>query len=360
MRWWIGLAAMAVGACGGAAPEPQAPDLARLRAVDAADPETCVSCHETVVSEWRESMHSRSHHASDPIYAAVRTIRMGREGEAVAEACVRCHSPLAEGGELDGALAQRGVTCAACHGEIAATHPAEPTALGVPDGAEVCLTCHDSLNNAAGLAMCNTGPEHAAHPSEKCSDCHMPLVQTPSGAESERASHRAHTFSGPHRAWLQDDPSFLSTALTLAGRIEGSALTVDVTNASGHAFPTGFPGRMAALLVVAKDASGAELWRNLGADPVATAPEAVWHQVWVDAEGKPVLAPYGVELKRDTRLQPGEARQLSYPVPEGTASVELTVMYRLAPPPLMETLGLADAPEAQPKVVARVTVSPAG
>ena len=38
----------------------------------------CHTCHATVVAEWQGSMHSQAHHDSDPIYGAMRALRMTR------------------------------------------------------------------------------------------------------------------------------------------------------------------------------------------------------------------------------------------------------------------------------------------
>lgn len=56
-----------------AQPEPAAPAAAPASApFDMNDPEQCVACHETIVNEWKASMHARSHHSQDPVYAAMR------------------------------------------------------------------------------------------------------------------------------------------------------------------------------------------------------------------------------------------------------------------------------------------------
>ena len=307
------------------APDP-APDVTAESPVDIDDPQSCAPCHEAVVAEWQESMHARAHDTRDPIYAGVRGIRAKKEGAEIQRACAPCHTPRF-GGDLDSPAAPVGVGCAGCHAVqavktshdghgaaaligttdgtllgphdvtrgVSPAHGTGPAPAHMKDSRPLCLTCHEALSSPTGIAMCTTGPEHRATGTESsCVDCHMPEVDGPSGSVSTaRATHRSHRFVGPHRAWYQDDPSQLAAAASLEGTLADTRLTVTITNKTGHAMPTGFPGRQAMLLIVGKDAAGAEVWR----------PEApiVYGKRYVTAEGKPTLAPYAAKLASDTR-----------------------------------------------------------
>ena len=172
---------------------------------------------------------------------------------------------------------------------------------------------------------------------------------------STRDHHASHIFAGPHRAWYQDDPTFLATAVDLALGLDGSTARLQITNATGHALPTGFPGRMMLVKVRGLDAQGAEVWTNLGDDPMKQDPDAVFNKVYVDADGNPTPAPFAVELRRDNRLKPAETRVLTWTVPSDVATVEAKLVMRLLPPPLAATLGVAEQVEGEPRTVATVT-----
>ncbi len=366
---------LGLGCSGSPAPETEERAATAAAVVDLDDPATCAGCHSAIVAEWGESMHARAHHDNDPVFAALREARMAKEGEAIAAACANCHNPRSPA-DTTTAAAQVGVSCAGCHavasvGEgrgaaalltapegvlygphdlaegVSPAHGTGPSPKHFADGASLCLACHDATKTPNGLAACTTGPEHRDGGSgQSCVDCHMPRVAGPSGAVSTRADHASHQFLGPHRAWLQDDPSFLAGAVDVQlAAVRGEA-TVTLVNQSGHGFPTGFPGRMAVLTVVGRDAAGAE----------AATHSVVLGKRYTDDAGHPVAPPFATKLAADTRLTANETRTVDVALPAGVASVEATLAFRLLPPPLAEKVGLADAPEAQPRVIARRAV----
>ena len=363
---------------------------AAAAAIDIDDPQSCRECHEAIVVEWEQSMHARAHHTRDPIYAGVRRLREQREGADILAVCAACHTPR-DVDALDSAIAQTGVACAACH-NVAAVHatddargraaldfaggalllgpndlPADAsdahgTGAAPPhmkDGPSLCLACHGELKSATGLPICTTGPELAGAPgeSEPCTACHMPAVEGSSGLANDRPQHASHAFAGPHRAWYQRDAAWLAAAVELDGQLNGGTLVVTVTNRAGHAMPTGFPGRLAALRVVGRDAAGAEVWSNWTDDAMAQDPQAVFNKVYVDEQGQPTLAPWAAALKRDTRLSPGETRTLQYAVPESVQRVSVTLALRLLPPPLAQKLGIAGTLETEPRPMATIEVA---
>jgi len=212
--------------------------------------------------------------------------------------------------------------------------------------------------NPAGVSTCATGAEFdgRADTEKGCIDCHMPRVEGPGGEVGSRSEHARHAFLGPHRAWYHDDAAFLAGAVSLEGAFGEAGLTVTLTNRSGHGFPTGFPGRMAVLMAVGKDAGGEVVWRNIESDPMAESPESVLNKVYVDDAGTPTMPVFSAAMKRDNRLKPAEARTLSFAVPESVATVELSLILRLVPPSAHEKIGIADEVEAQPRVIASAAV----
>jgi len=337
-----------------------APDAGRvdLRSVDA-----CAECHPTVVAEYRQSMHARAHEGADPIFTGVRRLRMQKEGEAVRLTCHRCHSPrlVTEPGHPP-----VGVGCFDCHGPSAGAPdgtllgprdlaanltPAHGTGRSSPtiaDGTSACQTCHAELKSPAGLTICTTGVEHrGVAATGTCSSCHMPKVRGPGTVDGRAREHVSHEFLGPHRAWSSDDARFLATAVELRGRLSAAGLQITVQNKSGHDFPTGFPGRLAIIGCLGRDAAGAEAWR---------CPDQQLGKVYLDAEGRPTLAPWATTLASDTRLLAGQTRDVSLEPPANVAEVEVTLSMRLLPAALASKIGLADAPEGQPRRVTSLTL----
>lgn len=344
------------------------------------DPETCAPCHGRVVEEWQASMHARAHATQDPIFGKIRTVRTKREGPETPKKCASCHSPR-QPDQPDGALAQRGVTCAACHavaevtpnarghralvatapGVLLGPHDTEAVAHGggpapahMKDGNSLCLACHGTLRNPADVPICTTGAEHAsAGGKQTCVSCHMPERKGPAGAvggADGRTTHRSHRFIGPRGAWNDAEAlAFLRTGVTFRARLDADGLRVDLGNRSGHAFPSGFPGRMAAVVVKGYDAAGQAVW---------TPRPVPLRKLYVDATGKPTLAPYAKALKADSRLTPNERRPLRFAdVPPAVVRTEAKLMFRLLAPPLTRKLGLGADPLGGARLVATATAA---
>lgn len=363
-------------------PEPSTPAAEpitqRPEAIDPDQPETCEACHATVYAEWTQSMHAQAHHFRDPIYAAVRTVRLKKEGPELAQACAGCHGPRATDAP-DGPIAQQGVSCASCHavatvkpdvrGAKALTWTADKALLGphdpgpqgaqvhatgpapahMKDGSSLCLACHGELSGVNGVPVCTTGPEWAeTEAGSTCVQCHMPTVEGPSGNLTTATQHRSHRFLGPRAAWGDAKLDFVAQGVTMSGRLDKRTLRVALVNTSQHALPSGFPGRVVVLSAVGFDAEGKEVW---------TSQPSLLTKVYHDAEGKPVLAPYAKTLAKDSRLKPGETRNIAFEVPLTVHRAELQLGLRLVPPPLAEKLGLAESPLAGMKPVLKASVT---
>ena len=314
-------------ACGGSpndsSPATQAAKEPALTEADAphtdldfADPEACASCHAEVLSEWRQSMHARAHADHDPVFAGMRALRIAKQGEAVGKKGAPCHNPLAPD-DPDSPAGKVGVGCGTCH-------QGPDAALTAPDDRTLCLRCHDATQNPKGAATCTTGPENEHAGAVACTTCHM---------RPEADGRRTHRFDGPHRAWYQDDPSFLTEAVGWTATREGDVLTGQLTNRTGHGFPSGFPGRIAVIQLSSGD------W---------SAQAAVLKKVYVDDAGQPTMPPFAARLAEDTRLEPGETRTVRVELPAGTGPVDAHLIYHLIPPPAAKPLKLEGAQEAQP------------
>jgi hypothetical protein len=367
---------------------PPAPEPAPVAALNLDDPSACAACHAEVVNAWRTSLHSDAHHGRDPVYGAMLGFRSEKQGKDLAPQCGTCHTPRAPS-EPESEVALTGVSCATCHAidgvdlsdgkkganallagapavvrgphdptGAAAPHGVGPAAPWLTDGKTMCLACHAAEQNPQGVATCTTGAEHGElEGAPSCTSCHMPEVAGPSGVASTREKHRSHAFLGPSHLW-EGDPSLMAKAATVTGSLAGDTLTVSLTNTSGHGLPSGFPGRMVLVRAVGRDAGGAEVWSNFTDDPMAQDPQAVLTKVYVDADGKPVMPPFASAIAKDTRLRADETRALTWSgVPAAVTTVEVTLLYRLLPPPAAQALGLAGSSWAEARPMARATVA---
>ena len=352
------------------------------------DPKTCGRCHRAIYKEWTESMHARAHHSRDPIYAGMRAARVAKEGDAVAGRCAQCHTPRDTDPASDSPLALQGVGCLGCH-SVQAVHLADgkkgakafvwgpPGRMFGPHDLEpgrskmhatgpapahmradagrandLCLACHGDMTNAKGVPMCATGVEHAAMTGDvkRCVDCHMPRAEGKGAPGSKRSNHASHKFLGPHRAWYQGDSSLLAKAVGVETAWDGGALRVTLRNLTGHAFPTGFPGRVVLLKGVGFDKSGAKVWENFTDDPMKQSPASVLNQAFTGEGGQPTLPPFSVKRVRDTRIPGGGVKEVRFDLPKVVVKVELRLIMRLVPPPVVGKFKLDPTQEGSPKV----------
>lgn len=331
-------------------------------------------------------MHSRAHHSKDPIYGAMRALRMKKQGEQIGAECAKCHNPRSPDAP-DTPAGVAGVSCASCHnvaevhiepGRVgvdaitwdkpgllrssrdlpagaSAVHGTGPALPAMKDGVTLCLACHNNTTTPTGAPACTTGNEfRAADSEETCVSCHMPTVEGPAGAVGRQEQHSSHAFLGPHRAWHQNDPAILQAAVEMSVAFEGDEVVVALENTSAHSFPSGFPGRMAWVKVIGVGADGKSVWANFEANAMTESPEAVLNKVYHDKDGKPAPAALAEKLVRDTRLEPKETRRMRFSVPSSVVKVTATLSYRLLPPPLAEKLQITDQVEAQPREITSV------
>lgn len=370
-----------------APPKTQVNEAAKALApnivLDADDPSTCAACHQAVVTEWNQSLHRHAHHSNDPLYASMRSLRAAKQGPAVLAGCANCHSPR-DVSEPESRAAQTGVSCATCH-QLDGVHPGDakganalavaadkhfrgphdiadgtsplhangPALPALTDGTSVCLACHREERNAAGLPTCSTGIEHAsldAKPAPSCTGCHMKEVEGPSGVVSARPRHRSHDFRGPHQV-----PTMLDEAVRITGRFDKDTLVLRLENLTGHAFPTGFPGRLALLEVRGLDEHDSEVFSTVSPEPVKDHPELVFNVGYADAAGTPTLAPFATTLVRDNRLKAGEVREIPIVFPKGASQAAVHLRFFVLAPNAAKALAFSGA-EAKPFAGQRVVL----
>lgn len=350
--------------------------------IDIDDPQVCAGCHANVVEEWQQSMHSRAHRDNDPIFGAMLEFRKSKQGANIEKKCAKCHHPR-EPKHPESAIAKTGVSCATCH-NVSAVHltdgkvgvdalswandsllragrdlppgasPAHATGAGyteIKDGTTLCLACHNKTKTPANQAACTTGPEFASHQGDDtCVSCHMPEKDGPVGAFGRQDKHRSHVFFGPHRAWYQDDDSILKQAIEAKIVWQANGVSLNLTNRSAHAFPSGFPGRAVYIQVVAYDDANNVVWKNFETYPDKNSKNAILNKVYHDENGKTVPAAFAKILAKDSRLKTNENRRIDFAMPKNTTRVEVRFLYRLLPAKLAKKLGLEGKVEDSAKV----------
>jgi len=356
---------------------PAAPVVERpLHHITAAE---CGACHEAIYAEWQGSMHAQANPLKDPIHGAMYRRMVGdptQEGVTQGGGpphCPACHvvaAALDGTSKLDGEpVYLDGVTCTTCHTLTGRTAEAEsrgihsytrstdrlqgPRFSGTGAarfpmqrrGAwlaspEFCLGCHGQHTNKQGVPICRTGDEvrQAGGPAP-CQACHMAV----------RGGHADHSMLGGHSDAMVRRAATVEVAATRQGGVVETRVTL--RSRTVHAFPTGAPFRMGVLRVIGLDGAGQVVWRNKlgrGGDPNGRLMVRL-----TDDAGHPVPPPKATRVAADTRLAPGEVREITYALPATVARVRVRLLYRLLPPAMVAKLG-DRVPEAvtRPKLVA--------
>jgi hypothetical protein len=274
------------------------------------DPASCGSCHPQQYLDWQTTLHAGAY---SPGFAG-QLIEGPLAERQERDACLTCHSPLAEQ-QRDAALRAQGVVCAACHVRRRRTFgparraDAPPAPTPVPhDGFEVraeyqqarfCAECHQFFDGAApgGKPIQNTFVEWQASPQaargETCQSCHMP--------------DRAHRWRGIH------DPDTVRAAVDVALAPAGAGLdgpglqaALLVSNrAVGHRFPTYITPRVRVAM-----------WQE---DAAGRALPGTREEAWIAR----VLDFSDWSEISDTRIPPGESVKLDYDRPRAAGAAAL-------------------------------------
>ncbi len=329
-----------------------------------ADPAGCGSCHETIFTEWKGSMHANSTKFADPVHSAVHdafSAAMEADGGKANYHCANCHTPTADNMSalMKGEAAPnpedrtnvQGVTCSFCHmsdevlegGKFNSYLVTEGIkgasgASGAPHGAvkwsfghayEMCLGCHGKKISGKGGVVCSMAEEGIAD----CIPCHMPETTGGPAGTSQKDTHAFHGMHGGH----QED--MIRKGAKLALSASDGMLTVTLTNPNPHYFPSTNPLRVAYVRVEVHNETGAVIFSNFTEDP-AEDPDAVLMKVFGAGEKTGVPSWEAESVARDTRLKPGEDRALTYRLPEGAKSVSAKLFYRLVPPKAMKKFNI--------------------
>lgn len=305
----------------GPGPRARVATVTGLGGIGASGSGACTGCHEEIAREWRGSLHRRAW--VDPVFQAAYLV------EPLAF-CRSCHAPEADPALEPPAAAQdEAVGCLTCHVEVghvlSARASGDASHLVVADGrraaAAACAGCHQfdfpaGANQRRPEPMQDTAAEHARsrYADTPCQQCHMPLVDGPSGR------HRSHGFT------VLGDPAMLRRAARVTAERSGETAGVALAIAAGevgHCFPTGDMFRRLEAQAEAIDDAGRV---------VAAAAPVVLARHFVDAPRDPNGQDLGFErvTDRDTRVPPpgaGDARRVELVLPASAGS--LRVRWRL-------------------------------
>ncbi|MEO5379051.1 MAG: cytochrome c family protein [Magnetococcus sp. DMHC-6] len=400
--FWLGvvwIVAIPVKASDTPAMEGNRPQLHRLPSA------SCGECHKEIYEQWQGSIHAKSTALTDPIHGAVYQMEAGdptQEGvthKATGSfpVCLQCHAPNAardKTTKLDAdPVYAEGVNCVTCHtmtafkgiqgedgkmrlgaasydfstdhlqgpeGALNGSQPV-PAPGGGPEpkvntfphqanpmlfkGSDLCLGCHQMMMNPQKVAVCHIGDQLLGKtgPAPTCQSCHMPVVN---GVTN-------HEIAGGH----SPDRIRKSVAMTIAVKPEGGQMQTVVTlkNTLLHTMPSNAPFRNMVVKVTARNDKGEVIWSNFKENPGQEDPQSFLILKLVDDEGKPVMPPKATKIAADTRLQPGEKRDLTYVIPaSGVKSVRAELFYNLITKPMVEKMGDKLPPELKtPALVGR-------
>ncbi len=344
--------------------------------------QNCKKCHKAIYEQWQSSRHAHSTPSTNPLFASIYKLsQMDSDGETKLY-CIRCHAPVSQingDTELTEDITNEGITCDICHTIVELSDEPEywpnryqpgKVKQGVfkdsqPKGhktvysemlttSEICSGCHGDMLDIPGmrscgnLTICDTDFEWKAtsfaESGERCRDCHMNAVSGKAAKNGpEREKIFQHNFSGAYSQDMLEKAAELNLDVK---EFEGDViLTLDVINSGvGHLLPTGPPARMMFVKLTAKNGNGEVVWSNFSENPVAEDPYGVFHIVFADQIGKVPSMPWlAVKIVKDTRLRPGENRQLVYKFPaQEVERIEAKLFYRLAPSQLLDKFEITD------------------
>lgn len=155
-------------------PEPDTSEEGSLEmGEDLYTAQECQECHLDVTKHWEPSPHANAF--SDPAFQE-RWVGMGEPGE-----CLTCHTT--EYNPSTGEYDVEGISCQACHGEVAKDHPPEP--VPILADTEYCGSCHTTTlsewhvtghsNQDIGCTDCHDPHNQASlfeEPDDLCINCH--------------------------------------------------------------------------------------------------------------------------------------------------------------------------------------------
>jgi len=262
--------------------------------------DNCKSCHLRIVTEWKESWHSKSHYNKDEYFrkSLDYVARKSRKSvNSVKVKCATCHNPrisvtstdadyeisaimgLDKDSAVDKAVhdnaISEGINCIVCHNidEIHDDLPASQrginriswTKSGTMTGPfsdakspyhktvhhefmdknpnKLCFVCHANDRSVKGLVFINMQDEYKDG-SKRCVDCHMGQKRKDYASTYKMYNGKAkirdvrhHGFAGAHT-----DVMWVN-ALKLSLKEKANDIMIEIKNPQPHNIPSGFGSR---------------------------------------------------------------------------------------------------------------------
>lgn len=263
----------------------------------------CQVCHRDEAIEWAKSGHAKAW--TSEAFALTTNNRSQKE-------CLSCHAPdkvLVTGFDkepkLRGEMVELGVDCVACHqdandaqhGRVGRVTDAHPTVKNEKFATvEMCATCHAKFGTIDEWKQ----TKWASNP-YSCVDCHMPKVTRKIAITSAKDEEtRVHTFFGA-------DPEMFKKGIKVEASSNGDKIIVKLTSVEvGHNFPTGID-QIVAIVDVKVVSDGQEVLK---------------HQT--------LLADDRARGGSNTRLKPGETREITVPLQGKKGEAVIRILHKSA------------------------------
>lgn len=289
----LGLATL-WGIWDGFSPGQEQPRLPRVR-------KRCQVCHRAETIDWMQSRHARAWVSETFTQATNNRTRTE---------CLHCHAPdrvlvtgFGKEPTLRTELQDHGVDCVGCHEDANEAHHGtlgtKPDEHAVVKNdrfgtVEMCATCHAKFGTVDEFKQ----TKWAAESPRACVTCHMPEVKRPIAVDKPVRTAHAHTFKGA-------DPETFQKGVRVEATVSGDNLIIKLTSAEvGHNFPTG-----ADLVVAIVDVR-----------LISNGQESLKHQT--------LLANDAATGGADTRLKPGEVREITIPLQGKKGEAVIRVLHK--------------------------------
>jgi len=339
------------------------------------DSQNCKACHLRIVSEWKESWHSKSHYEQDEYFrkSLKYVSRKTRKSlNSVKVQCATCHNPrisvtstgmdyeidaimgLDKNSAVDKAVhdnaISEGINCVVCHNidkihddrdaSMRGINRVSWTKSGTMTGPfkdakspyhktvhhkfmnenpnKLCLVCHANDTSVKGIVFTNMQDEYKKG-SKNCVECHMGPQRRDVAAtykmyngKAKMRNVRNHGFVGAH------SNSLWVNALSLKLSQKGNNILVNIKNPQPHNIPSGFGSREILVTLLFKKGSKTIEQKEISLTRHYTRKRA-----------KVTIPHLAKKQSKDMSIPAKGKKVLKVNTVEGATSVEVELNYRL-------------------------------
>jgi len=263
----------------------------------------CQVCHRDEAIEWAKSGHAKAW--TSEAFALTTNNRSQKE-------CLSCHAPdkvlvtgFGKEPKLRSEMVELGVDCVACHqdandaqhGRVGRVTDSHQTVKNEKFATvEMCATCHAKFGTVDEWKQTKW-----ANDPQSCVSCHMPKVTRKIAITSQKETETyAHTFPGA-------DPEMFKKGVKVEAGVSNDNLVIKLTSVEvGHNFPTGID-QIVAIVDVKVVNDGQEVLK---------------HQT--------LLADDRARGGSNTRLKPGETREITVPLQGKKGEAVIRILHKPA------------------------------